>query len=114
MNNRERLQAALDHRQPDRVPVDFGGTAVTGIHVAALTRLRQAVTGDMAWRVKVIEPYQMLGEMDAILGAALGIDVASLGAVPIDYVRLAASRRAAEAPLPFSAASLTRIQRYTG
>ena len=38
----------------------------------------------------------------------LGIDVASLGAVPIDYVRLAAARRAAEAPLPFPAASLTR------
>ena len=39
---------------------------------------------------------------------ALGIDAASLGAVPIDYVRLAAARRAAEAPLPFPAASLTR------
>lgn len=39
---------------------------------------------------------------------ALGIDVASLGAVPINYVRLAAARRAAEAPLPFPAASLTR------
>lgn len=39
---------------------------------------------------------------------ALGIDVASLGAVPIDSVRLAAARRAAEAPLPFPAASLTR------
>jgi flavin-dependent dehydrogenase len=39
---------------------------------------------------------------------ALGIDVASLGAVPIDFVRLAAARRAAEAPLPFPAASLTR------
>ncbi len=39
---------------------------------------------------------------------ALGIDVASFGAVPIDYVRLAAARRAAEAPLPFAAASLTR------
>ena len=39
---------------------------------------------------------------------ALGIDAASLGAVPIDHVRLAASRRAAEAPLPFPAASLTR------
>jgi len=39
---------------------------------------------------------------------ALGIDVAALGAVPIDYVRLAAARRAAEAPLPFHAASLTR------
>ena len=39
---------------------------------------------------------------------ALGIDVVSLGAVPINYVRLAAARRAAEAPLPFPAASLTR------
>ena len=39
---------------------------------------------------------------------ALGIDVTSLGAVPINYVRLAAARRAAEAPLPFPAASLTR------
>ena len=40
--------------------------------------------------------------------SALGIDVVSLGAVPIDRVRLAASSRAAEAPLPFPAASLTR------
>ncbi len=38
----------------------------------------------------------------------LGIDVAALGAVPLNYVRLAAARRAAEAPLPFPAASLTR------
>jgi flavin-dependent dehydrogenase len=38
----------------------------------------------------------------------LGIDVTSLGAVPIDYVRLAARRRAATAPLPFPAKSLTR------
>jgi flavin-dependent dehydrogenase len=39
---------------------------------------------------------------------ALGIDVVSLGAVPLNYVRLAAAKRAAEAPLPFPAASLTR------
>ncbi len=38
----------------------------------------------------------------------LGIDVVALGAVPIDYVRLAAAKRAAEAPLPFPAKSLTR------
>ncbi len=38
----------------------------------------------------------------------LGIDVASLGAVSLNRVRLAAARRAAEAPLPFPAASLTR------
>lgn len=45
---------------------------------------------------------------------ALGIDVFSLGAVPIDTVRLAAARRAAEAPLPFPAASLTRKALDTG
>jgi flavin-dependent dehydrogenase len=39
---------------------------------------------------------------------ALGINVTSLGAVPINFVRLAAARRAATAPLPFPAKSLTR------
>jgi 2-polyprenyl-6-methoxyphenol hydroxylase-like FAD-dependent oxidoreductase len=39
---------------------------------------------------------------------ALGIDMVSLGAVPLDFVRLAAARRAAEAPVAFPAASLTR------
>lgn len=78
MNSNARLQAALNHRQPDRVPVDFGSTAVTGIHVAALHRLRQAVTGDTDWRVKVIEPYQLLGEVDDELRDALGIDVVGL------------------------------------
>ena len=75
MNSRERLQATLNHRQPDRVCVDFGSTAVTGIHVAAVSRLRRAVLGRPDWRVKVIEPYQMLGEIDEELRAALGIDV---------------------------------------
>jgi hypothetical protein len=78
MNSRERLQATLGHRQPDRVCVDFGSTAVTGMHVAAVTRLRQAVLGQPDFRVKVIEPYQMLGEIDEPLREALGIDVVGL------------------------------------
>ena len=45
MTPRERLQTTLAHEQPDRVCVDFGATPVTGIHVSALTRLRQAVLG---------------------------------------------------------------------
>ncbi len=75
MTCRQRLQATLNHQQPDRVCVDFGGTFVTGIHAAALTRLRLAVLGDHAYRVKVNEPYQMLGEVDSSLREALGIDV---------------------------------------
>ena len=75
VTSRERLRRTLNHRQPDRVCVDFGATPVTGIHVTALTRLRQAVLGESDYRVKVIEPYQMLGEVDDQLRDALGIDV---------------------------------------
>ncbi len=75
MTSRDRLQAALDHRSPDRVPVDFGATFVTGIHVSVVHRLRQRLLGQPDYRVKVIEPYQMLGEIDDELRAALGIDV---------------------------------------
>jgi uroporphyrinogen decarboxylase-like protein len=73
--SRDRVGSALKHQEPDRVPVDFGGTAVTGIHVSAVTRLRQLLLGENDWRVRVIEPYQMLGEIDDKLRIALGIDV---------------------------------------
>lgn len=78
MNSKERIQATLNHRQPDRVAVDFGSTAITGIHAAALHRLRLALTGDAEWRVKIVDPYQMLGEIDGELRNLLGIDAAGL------------------------------------
>ena len=40
MNAKERVQAALSHQTPDRIPIDFGGTAVTGIHVSCVAALR--------------------------------------------------------------------------
>lgn len=75
MNSRERLQATLDHREPDRLCVDFGAGFQTGMGVGAVHRLRQAVLGASDYRVKVIEPYQMLGEIDEELRQALGLDV---------------------------------------
>lgn len=75
MNGRERLQATLNHEQPDRVCVDFGATPVTGIHVSVVDQLRKAVLGDADYRVRVNEPYQMLGEVDDVLRGALGVDV---------------------------------------
>lgn len=80
MNSRERLAATLAHQQPDRVPVDFGATAVTGVHVSVVHRLRQRLLGEPDYRVKVIEPYQMLGEIDDRLRDALGLDVIGVAA----------------------------------
>ncbi len=39
MLHRERIMQALDHQEPDRVPIDFGGTYTTTIFHAAYDRL---------------------------------------------------------------------------
>ncbi len=74
MTGRERLDAALNHRQPDRIPVDFNGTAVTGMHVKCVIGLRDHY-GLEKRLVKVHEPYQMLGWIDDDLQRVLGIDI---------------------------------------
>jgi hypothetical protein len=75
MTGRGRLAASLAHRSPDRVAVDFGASFVTGIHVSAVTRIRRRLLGETGHRAKVIEPYQMLGEIDDELRAVLPVDV---------------------------------------
>ena len=80
MNSRQRVQKALDHQQPDYVPLDLGASAVTGMHVSSVYQLRQALGLDAPGTpVKVVEPYQMLGQIDADLMDALGVDVVGLG-----------------------------------
>jgi hypothetical protein len=79
MTGRERVLAALNYQPVDRVPVDLGGTAVTGAHVSIIAKLRQALGLDKPGEpVKVVEPYQMLGEVAADLREVLGIDAAGL------------------------------------
>lgn len=81
MTSRERLNLTLDHREPDRVPLDLGASSVTGMHVATVYNLRQALGLDSRGTpVKVVEPYQMLGEIAPDLMDALGVDVVGLGA----------------------------------
>ena len=80
MNSRQRIEAALQHRQPDYVPLDLGASPVSGMHVGSIARLRQALGLDKPGTpVKVVEPYQMLGEIAPDLQDALGLDVVSLG-----------------------------------
>ncbi len=79
MNSRERVQKAIEHQEPDRVPLDLGGSLVTGMNVSMVYRLRQALGLDAPGTpVKVIEPYQMLGEIGDDLADALGVDVVGL------------------------------------
>ncbi|MBI4910816.1 MAG: methyltransferase [Acidobacteria bacterium] len=77
MTSRERVLAALNHTQPDRIPVDFGATSVTGMHVSVVAALRHRL-GLEHRPVKIWEPGQMLGWLDDDLKDALGIDVEAI------------------------------------
>lgn len=79
LTSRERVALALQHMEADRVPLDLGGSGVTGMHASTVYKLRQALGLDSpATPVKVIEPYQMLGEIKPDLIDALGVDVVEL------------------------------------
>ncbi len=77
MTSREKLQNALKHKS-GTIPLDLGGTAVTGIHVRAVRNLRLHF-GLEDHPIKVTEPYQMLGEVEPDLIDAIGIDIIGIG-----------------------------------
>lgn len=74
MNSRERVIAAIEHREPDRVPVDLGGSIMSGIMAQALARIRPYL-GLEARPPRVYEVFQMLGEVEPDMVERLGIDV---------------------------------------
>ena len=71
---RERLRATLNHKEPDCIPIDFGGSAVTGVHASCVAALRDYY-GLEKRPVRIHEPFQMLGLMEADLQDAMGLDV---------------------------------------
>jgi hypothetical protein len=72
--SRDRLLKTLRHEQPDRIPIDFGGTAVTGIHASCVAALRDYY-GLKKRPVRVHEPFQMLGLVEEDLRMAMSVDV---------------------------------------
>lgn len=76
MNHRKKLKNALNHRN-GKVPLDLGGTAVTGMHVSVVAALRDHY-GLAKTPVKVIEPYQMLGDIADDLKDRMGIDTVGI------------------------------------
>ena len=77
MTSRERVRAALAHKTPDRVPVDFGSSTVTGMHVSVVGALREHF-GLERRPVKLLAPSSMLGSLDEDLLDAMGVDVIGL------------------------------------
>ena len=78
MTSKERLLCALNHKEADRIPLDFGAMTVTGMHYSCVSKLRDHF-GLEKRTVKVYEPYQMLGLIEEDLKQALGLDVEGVG-----------------------------------
>ena len=76
--SRDKVRSALNHRNTGSVPVDFGATAGTGIHCRIVEALRNYY-GLEPRPVKIVDAFQMLGEVDAELAEKIGVDCIGIG-----------------------------------
>lgn len=75
MTSRQRVEAVLEHREPDRIPFDIGSGPTTGIHEAALKRWMEYRGRDDAGQVRVIDTIQQLGQAPPDFMNEIGQDV---------------------------------------
>jgi uroporphyrinogen decarboxylase len=78
MNSRQRVLAALNHQEPDRVPIDLGGHRSSGIAAIAYAKLRDAL-GLEKRPVRVYDPIQQLAIVDEDVLDRFGVDTIELG-----------------------------------
>lgn len=78
MSSRERVLAALDHREPDRVPIDLSGHRSSGIAAIAYVNLRKHLA--MAPKPpRVYDSVQQLAIVDSDVLELFGVDTTELG-----------------------------------
>lgn len=78
MTSRERVLAAIDHKTPDKVPVDLGSTPSSGISATAYARLRSHL-GVVSGATRVYDVVQQLAQPEDWALDRLGVDAVDLG-----------------------------------
>lgn len=63
MRYRERILAAINHQEPDHVPLDIGGTDVTGINIRAYHRLLSYLGIQENGPIPILDTVQQLAEI---------------------------------------------------
>ena len=74
MTSKERVQCAFAHRQPDKMPLDFGGMSCSQMHVTIVQKLREYY-GLEKRPVKILDIASMVGVIEEDLMDAIGVDV---------------------------------------
>lgn len=77
MNSRQRIWAAIRHEEADRVPIDIGGTGVTGINLIAYGNLKRhlGLTGGMA---RIFHTWIQVPEIEPVIAERLHTDTVTL------------------------------------
>ena len=78
MTSRQRVLAALNHREPDRVPIDLSGHRSSGMAALLYPKLR-ARLGLPPEAVRVYDPIQQLAIVGADVLERFGVDTLELG-----------------------------------
>lgn len=73
MNGREKLEAAIHHKDCGKIAFDLGATKATGINASLLYHLRRLYGRDEP--VKIYDTYQMLGLVDEKDAQMFGLDI---------------------------------------
>ena len=76
MTSRERVIAALSHEETDRIPIDFGGSRITGIAATAYNKLLQYLGRDEG--VQLYDIKQQLAMPSIEMTRFMGGDIAQL------------------------------------
>jgi uroporphyrinogen decarboxylase len=78
MNSRERIIAAINHQEPDRVPLDLGATPSSGISAIAYSNLMKYI-GRADLPVQIYDVVQQLAQPDMSILYRFGVDVLDIG-----------------------------------
>ena len=78
MTSRERVRCALNHEEPDRVPIDFGGHRSSGIAAIAYAKLKEALR-IASGNIYIYDMVQQLAIVEPEVLDAVGADAVELG-----------------------------------
>ena len=85
MNSRERILKTLNHQEPDRIPLDLGGTESSGMTAYSLFNLYNYL--DIQADLRIFEPYQYVAYIGDELTTRFKIDTANLTPEPKSWVK---------------------------
>lgn len=80
MTSRERVMAAVNHKQPDYVPLDLGATPSSGISAIAYNRLKKHL-GMTGGHTKIYDVVQQVVYPEQEILDRFGVDVIDIGRV---------------------------------